>query len=164
MSTTDELERLHRLHRDGALSDAEYEKAKKTAIENEKSVATKIDEAVSHAVKDVPQYCMFMHLSQFLGYILPVLGFAGPIIMWALRKDDSPDVHRHGLNIINWMLSAFIYSVVAAILWAVLIGIPLLGAVLVCSIAFPVIGSLKARDGKIWKYPFTIPFFKPDNP
>lgn len=161
MSTADELEKLHRLHRDGVLSDEEYERAKKTAIENEKSVAAKIDEAVSKAVKNVPQYCMFMHLSQFLGHVTFGLGLVAPVIMWAMRKDESPDIYRHGLNIMNWIISELIYSVLFSILTYVLIGFPLLGALLVCSVAFPVIGALKAREGKIWTYPLTIPFFKP---
>ena len=162
MSTADELEKLHRLHKEGVLSDAEYERAKKTAIETEKSVGAKIDEAVNDVIKDVPKYCMFMHLSQFLGYVLPVLGLAVPIVMWVLRRNDSPDIHRHGINIANWIITELIYLVIFSILAGFIIGIPLLGALVVCSVAFPVIGAIKARDGKIWTYPLTIPFLKPD--
>lgn len=163
MSTADELEKLHRLHKEGVLSDAEYERAKKTTIENQKTVGAKIDEAVSGVIKDVPKYCMFMHLSQFLGYVIPILGLAVPITMWVLRRDESPDIHRHGVNIANFIISELIYGVVFTILAGFIIGIPLLGALVVCSVAFPVIGAIKARDGKIWTYPLTIPFLKAED-
>lgn len=156
MSTADELEKLHRLHQEGVLSDVEYERAKKTAIENEKSVGAKIDEAVNEVIKDVPKYCMSLHLSQFLGIIIPIVGYALPITMWQLRKKVSPDIQRHGINIANWIISALIYFAFASVLLPV-VG---QGAVLVCAIAFPVVGALKAKEGKIWRYPLTIQFLK----
>lgn len=160
MSTADEIQKLHRLHQEGVLSDAEYEQAKRKAIDEGTSVGARIDEAVGKAIKDVPQYCLLMHLSQLLGFVLPVVGLAAPILMWVLRRDDSTDIERHGKNIVNWLLSALIYGVVCALLSTVLIGIPLAGALLVCSVAFPILGGLKAKDGIIWTYPLTIPFFK----
>ena len=163
MSTADELEKLHRLHQEGVLSRDEYAQAKKNAIENQTGVGAKLDNAVSNITKDVPKYCMFMHLTQFCAYLIPGLGFVVPIVMWYLRKDESPDINKHGINITNWILSLLIYGVFSSILIPFIIGIPLAGAVLVCSIAFPVIGALKAKDGVIWTYPLTIPFLKPDS-
>jgi len=156
MSTADELEKLHRLHQEGVLSDAEYEQAKRTAIENAKGVGDKLDEAVNEVIRDVPKYCMTLHLSQFLGIVLPILGYALPVVLWQLRKDASPDIHRHGVNIANWIISALIYFAFASAF------LPIVGqgAVLVCAVAFPVIGALKAREGLIWRYPLTIPFLK----
>jgi uncharacterized protein len=160
MSTADELEKLHRLHQKGVLSAAEYEQAKKTVIENEKSVGAKIDEAVSEVIKDVPKYCMFMHLSQFIGIIIPLIGFAVPIVMWQLRKDASKDIQDHGTNIANWIISGLIYFAFTSILFPI-VG---QGAVIVCAVAFPVVGTLKAKEGKIWTYPLTIQFLKPNSP
>jgi uncharacterized Tic20 family protein len=40
----------------------------------------------------------------------------------------------------------------------VLIGIPLLWALLVVGIIFPIIGGIKANDGVLWKYPLSISF------
>ena len=47
----------------------------------------------------------------------------------------------------------------SALLCVVLIGIPLLLAVLVLSIVYPVIGAIKASGGRVWRYPFSINFF-----
>lgn len=160
VSTADEIKKLHNLHREGVLSDEEYERAKRKVIDEGTSVGARIDQAVGNAIKNVPQYCMLMHLSQLLGFILPVIGFVVPVLLWLLRKDESPDVDRHGMNIVNWIISELLYGVACGILTMVLIGIPLAGALLVCSIAFPIIGAIKAKDGNIWTYPLTIPFFK----
>jgi len=160
VSTADEIQKLHQLRQEGVLSDEEYEKAKRKVIEEGTSVGARIDQAVGNAIKDVPQYCMLMHLSQLLGFVLPIIGLVVPILMWVLRKDDSSDVNRHGMNIVNWIISEVLYGVLCGILAMVIIGIPLAGALLVCSVAFPIIGAIKAKDGAIWTYPFTIPFFK----
>ena len=160
MSIADEIQKLHRLHQEGILSDAEYEQAKQRALNEGAGVGARIDHALGKAIEDVPQYCLFLHLSQLLGFVLPVIGWAVPVLMWVLRRQDSGDVDRHGRNVINWLLSAVVYGVACALLSAMVIGIPLAGALLVCSVAFPILGALKAREGIIWTYPLTIPFFK----
>lgn len=160
VSTADEIQKLHRLRQEGVLSDEEYVRAKQKALEEGSSVGARIDKAVGNAIQDVPQYCMLMHLSQLLGFVLPIIGFVVPVLMWMLRKDDSPDIDRHGKNVVNWIISELIYGVVCAVLTMILIGIPLAGALFVCSVAFPIIAAIKAKEGIIWTYPLTIPFFK----
>jgi uncharacterized Tic20 family protein len=46
------------------------------------------------------------------------------------------------------------------ILILAIIGIPLLIALMVLMVVFPIIGAVKANDGKVWKYPLSIPFLK----
>jgi len=108
---------------------------------------------------DVNQYCMLMHFAQFAGFVIPLGGFILPIIMWTTNKDQSQLVDQHGKNILNWMLSFIIYIIISAILIFVLIGIPLLIALSICSLVFTIIGALKASNGEVYRYPFTITFF-----
>ena len=44
------------------------------------------------------------------------------------------------------------------VLSLVVIGIPLLLAVLVLTIVFPIIGGVKANNGELWRYPLSIQF------
>lgn len=104
-------------------------------------------------------FCMLLHLSQFAGWIVPGAGLILPIIMWATNKDKHIEVHYHGLIIFNWMLSALIYWFATFILMFVLIGIPLMVALALCSIVFTIIGAVKANEGKYWPYPLSIDFF-----
>jgi len=106
------------------------------------------------------QFLVLLHLSQFAGFLVPGAGLVLPILMWVMNKDQSPSVDQHGKIILNWMISALIYSVVSAILIFVVIGIFTLIAIAVMGIVFAIIGAVKANKGECWQYPCTIPFFK----
>ena len=108
--------------------------------------------------KAVRQWCMFMHLSQFAGYLIPLAGIIAPIVMWRARAAQSEEVDEHGRMIVNAMLSFFCYWIIAIILCFVIVGIPLVIALGVASIAFPIIGAIKADEGVLWRYPMAISF------
>lgn len=109
---------------------------------------------------ELNQFCMLMHLSQFAGYIIPLAGLILPIVMWASNKDQSELVDVHGKNILNWIISTIIYIIIGIVLSIVIIGIPILVAVGICSIIFTIIGGLKANEGRIYEYPLAIKFLK----
>lgn len=106
------------------------------------------------------QWALILHLSQFAGFIVPFAGLLAPILIWQLKKDDIPGLDEHGKNIANWMISAFIYGFVSALLTIVLIGFVGLIAIAIMAVVFPIIGAIKANDGVAWKYPLSIAFFK----
>ncbi|MCU1290276.1 MAG: rane protein [Acidobacteria bacterium] len=106
------------------------------------------------------QLGMFLHLSQLFNFILPPAGIIAPIVIWQMKKDKIPALDAHGKMIANWMLSALIYSVVSGILAIVLIGFLGFIALMVLSVAFPIVGAVKAYNGEFWEYPLTIKFLK----
>ena len=106
----------------------------------------------------VRQWCMFMHLSQFAGYAIPFAGVIVPIVMWRTRASESEEIDEHGRMIVNAMLSFFCYWITAIILCFVVIGIPLVFVLGIASIAFPIIGAIKADEGVLWRYPLIISF------
>jgi uncharacterized Tic20 family protein len=156
MTLPDELEKLERLREDGALSEDEFQRAKARLI-NEGAPGAP-DEI--HGVK-TRTWCMLLHLSQLLAFAGGI-GIIAPIIMWVVSKDQSRDANRHGIVVMNWMISSLIYSIVSGILAVVLIGIPLLITLLVLLVVFPIIGALKANEGILWRYPLSIKFMDPD--
>ncbi|WP_437185498.1 DUF4870 domain-containing protein [Planctomicrobium sp. SH668] len=103
-------------------------------------------------------WALAMHLSQFAGYAVPLLGFIAPIVIWQLKKDEFPALNAHGRNITNWMISVVIYSIIGFMLAFVLIGIPFLMLLVAVAVIFPIIGGIKASEGVAWKYPGTISF------
>ena len=109
---------------------------------------------------ETKQFCMFMHLSQFSGIIIPFAGIILPIIMWTTNKEQSDLVNEHGKNILNWMISCVIYSIVSGILCLLFIGVLLLIAIGICAIIFPIIGAVKSNNGEVYKYPLSIQFIK----
>lgn len=106
------------------------------------------------------QWALILHLSQFAGFVVPFAGLLAPILIWQLKKDEVSGLDEHGKNIANWMISAFIYSVVSGLLTIILIGIVGLIAIAIMAVVFPIIGAIKANDGIAWKYPLSIAFLK----
>jgi uncharacterized Tic20 family protein len=117
-----------------------------------------INQEITFWGMDQRTFIVIMHLSQFAGYLVPLLGLILPIVMWATNNDDAL-IDEHGKNIINWLISLIIYTIISAILTVLVIGIFLLIVLSVFAIVFPIIGAVKAGDNKVWKYPLTIKFF-----
>ena len=109
---------------------------------------------------NVNTYCMLLHLSQLSGFAFPPAGLALPVILWAANKDNHPEVDAHGRRALNWMLSLFVYFPLSLVLTIVVVGIPMLIALLALAIVFPVIGAVKAHEGVHWDYPMAICFLK----
>ena len=109
---------------------------------------------------EVSSYCMLMHLSQFAGIIIPFGGIALPIIMWASNKDKSSIIDQHGKNILNWMISFYIYVSISAFLILLIVGIFALIALCLVAVIFAIIGAIKANNKEIFNYPLSITFIK----
>lgn len=109
---------------------------------------------------EVNQFCMLMHLSVFASFIFPVAGIAMPLVMWLTNKDQSKVIDQHGKEIINWMISSFIYLIISFILTCFLIGYVTLFGLFIISIIFPIIGAVRANEGRFYRYPLSIPFIR----
>lgn len=110
--------------------------------------------------REARQWAMFVHFSQFAGYVAPLAGFIAPIVLWQMKKDELPDVDTHGRIVVNWMISELIYGLICFVLIFVFIGIPLLFVLAILALLFPIIGGVKANNGEVWKYPLSIPFLR----
>ena len=106
------------------------------------------------------QFCMLLHLSQFASLLIPLAGIVLPIAMWASNKGQSELVDKQGKNILNWLISCLIYLVISSILSFILIGIPLLIILGICSLIFTITGVIKANDGIVYTYPLTMTFIR----
>jgi uncharacterized membrane protein len=83
-----------------------------------------------------------------------------PIVLWQMKKDESPIIDQHGKNVTNWLISCLIYAVICFVLVIVVIGAFMGIALAIVSIVFAILGGLKANNGEVWKYPMTIQFIK----
>ena len=98
-------------------------------------------------------WAMILHLSLFAGYVIPLAGLIAPIVIWQIKKEAMPELDAHGKTVVNFIISLVIYSFVAVLLTFVLIGIPILIALGIVGIVYPIIGGLKANNGELWSYP-----------
>jgi uncharacterized Tic20 family protein len=154
MSVADEIAKLDALRQSGAITEEEYEKLKTALLEKQLS-GPPDPVPVSMPAFDVNNWAMFIHLSQFFGPIVP-------IVLWQVKKDEDSVIDLHGKIVANWIITMLIMGAVFGVLSAVYIGIPLLAALVVAAIAFPIIGGIKANDGEVWSYPLSFKFFPLD--
>jgi len=160
MAITDEIERLNALREKGAISQEEFEKAKASVLAQGQGVGQRFDDAVNSMSTNVNTWAMLIHLSQFCGFALPILGWIVPLILWLVKKDESAYIDTHGKIVLNWIISEFIYLIICALLVFVIIGIPLLIGLGIVGVIFPILGALKANEGECWAYPMSISFLK----
>ena len=75
MGIAEEIEKLNKLRQDGTLSEDEFRRAKESILSQDQPAAGHFYETPSRSTLDVNVWSMYIHLSQFCGYIFPGLGF-----------------------------------------------------------------------------------------
>lgn len=124
-------------------------------------------------------WSIFCHLSALSVYIgVPLGNILVPLIIWLIKKDELPQVDEHGKQSLNFQISLTIYAILAAIFFAALIMaafiiggeyaprvivifIPLLFIFFVLAhLALTIIGSIKAGEGIVYRYPMAIRFLR----
>src|SRR5438045_5791307 len=112
------------------------------------------DYAGPPATPDDKTMAMLAHL---LGILI---GFVGPLIIWLIKKDQSPFVDDQGKESLNFQIMLIIGYVIGSISTMVCIGFLLLPAVWVFGIVFSIIAALKAKDGIAYRYPVNLRLIK----
>jgi uncharacterized Tic20 family protein len=113
------------------------------------------------------QWAIGIHLSALLGFFGPHLfNVLGPLIIWLIKKQDSPYLDAVGKRVLNFQISYSIYGFVAftliCSLWWLVIGlflIPLYVIIAVAWLLFTIIGAMKESNGETYEFPFVIKFF-----
>ena len=153
-----DLKTLDELKRSGAISEEEYEREKQKFFEQKENPQNSGSNPLFGLSEN--SYAALMHVSQFAGVILPGLGFAAPIILWFVNKDNNAKVNATGKHIINFMISMFIYYAISGVLCCIVVGIPMIIALGIMHIVFIILATIKANNGENWRYPLTIDVLK----
>lgn len=103
-------------------------------------------------------WAMGCHLASLAGYFFPFANIFGPLIVWAIQKDRFPLVDDQGKESMNFQISMTLYILVAIVLCFVLIGIPLLIALILADLVLVILAAVKAGQGEAYRYPMTIRF------
>ncbi len=86
-----------------------------------------------------------------------VVGFLAPLIIYLIKKDESSFVREHARESLNFQITVFILIVA---LFITLIGILLVWIVGILALVFVIIATIKASEGKLYKYPFSLRLIK----
>jgi uncharacterized Tic20 family protein len=104
------------------------------------------------------QMAMLTHLLALANYVAFPAGLIAVLVLWLVKKDDSPPLDRVGREVLNFNLSMLIYGIVSVILVLVLIGIGLLIALWVFGLVVTIVAAVRANEGHYYRYPLTIRF------
>ncbi|HMA99211.1 MAG TPA: DUF4870 domain-containing protein [Wenzhouxiangella sp.] len=110
--------------------------------------------------KETTTWSLILHLSVLSGLVVPMAGLIVPVVIYILKKDQLPGLTPHAHVVFNWLISVIIYAVISLILMIIGIGVLLFMVLALLSLVFPIIGAVKASEGKVWAYPLSIKFFK----
>ena len=102
---------------------------------------------------------MFLHLSPFIGWVIPLGNFLGPLIMWQMRK-DSDFICDAGKGALNFQITAFLAAIVSTILIFVVIGFFLLIVVAVAFIVFVILAAIAVNKGERYRFPYCLRLIK----
>ena len=97
-----------------------------------------------------------MQLLGFAGFVFPFGNIIAPLILWLIKRTESPLLDRTGKEVINFQISYTIYAAIAGVLCFVLIGLLILPVIFILWIVFMVIAAVKTGNGEDYRYPATI--------
>lgn len=90
-----------------------------------------------------------------LPHVLGLLfGFIGPLLVYVFSDEDF--VRENAANALTWQVFFLIYTILAFVSSFLFIGFLILPLLIVLNLVFPIIGAIKASNGEIWSYPFTV--------
>jgi|LakMenE18May11ns_1017448.scaffolds.fasta_scaffold9625861_2 uncharacterized Tic20 family protein len=101
-------------------------------------------------MKDEKTLALLAHLSGLF------FSFLGPLLIWAIKKDESKFIREHSLEALNFQISVIIYFLAATFSMIILIGFLILPILIVLEIIFVVMACIAANKGEVYKYPFTL--------
>ena len=93
-----------------------------------------------------------------LSHVLTIVAsFLAPLIIYIVKKDESAFVSAHAKESLNFQITV---ALVIILLCITIIGILLVWFVGVASLILVIIATIRASEGKLYKYPISIRFIK----
>ncbi|MFT4155320.1 DUF4870 domain-containing protein [Parafilimonas sp.] len=93
-------------------------------------------------------------LSHVLTFVFPLLA---PLVIYLVKKDESEFIKYHARESLNFQITLIIICFVLII---TIVGILLLWIVGIIDVVLVIVATLRASEGKLYKYPFSIRLIK----
>ncbi|HEY4108444.1 DUF4870 domain-containing protein [Puia sp.] len=92
--------------------------------------------------------------------IVPGIGILGPLIIWLIKKDESPFVNESAKESLNFQITIIVGWIIGWLTAVVLIGLFILAAVAIANFVLVIIATIKTSENKIYRYPFNLRLIK----
>ena len=96
-------------------------------------------------------WIVLSHLSVLFG-----VGLLLPLIIYLVKRSDSPAVAYHSREALNFHITVLLYSIVCGLLIFVIIGIPLLALLGLATFVLAIVAAVKGADNVPYRYPLTL--------
>ena len=113
---------------------------------------------------DERTYALIMHLSLIAHLFLTLIAFGIPLIMWLVKKEESPFLDDHGREAVNFQISLLIWSIIftiAAVPISILtcgVGVIVAFIPTVVAVVGMIQAAVAANRGEFYRYPMTFRF------
>ena len=115
----------------------------------------------STSSSNVRMWNVLCHATALAGFFVPWAGhILGPLIVWLVKRNDSPEIDQNGKESLNFQISMLIYNVIAGVLCLVLIGFVILAILHILNLVLVIIASIQTSEGKFYRYPLAIRLIK----
>lgn len=92
-----------------------------------------------------------------LAHLLAIFtGFIGPLVIFLIKKDESPYVRHHAAESLNFQLTVFVAAIACSVLILFLIGFLLLPVIIIGALILEIVASVAANKGEWYRYPLNI--------
>jgi uncharacterized Tic20 family protein len=102
------------------------------------------------------KWAMFAHIGTFSSMIVPLGNIIAPIVIWQMKKNESPFVVEQAKESLNFQISLMIYSIISILLCLIIIGFFLIFALVIFGLIIVIVAGVKANDGEHYRYPMTL--------
>jgi hypothetical protein len=111
--------------------------------------------------QDERNLALIAHLSGMIGVFTGgFIGFAGPLLIYLLKKDTSHYVEEQAKEALNFQITLFIVALVCVALMFIscfaLFFLPFFPPI--AQFVFAILASIAVKNGKPYRYPFNIRF------
>ena len=93
-------------------------------------------------------------LSHILTVVAPILA---PLIIYLVKKNESAFIEAHAKESLNFQITLILICIGLVI---TIIGIVVIWIVAIIALVLVVLATIKASEGKLYRYPVTIRFIK----
>ncbi|MBL1217882.1 MAG: DUF4870 domain-containing protein [Planctomycetes bacterium] len=113
----------------------------------------------ANVTDDERTWATFIHLGGLATYT-GLVGFSiiVPLILWLMKRGESPFIDDHGKEALNFQISMMIWMIVAGLSMLCFAGFILMPILLVVHVVTGIVNAVRANRGEYVRYPITIRF------
>ncbi len=109
--------------------------------------------------RELRRWCVAMHASALIGYVLPFAHLVLPVSIWLSKRHLHPFVDASGRAAFNFQISITLFALVGVLMSVLVIGVLVIFAVVLLHVAMTVAAVRSAARGELPAYRLSMSVF-----